>query len=129
MNTSSNATVPEPDHGPGRRDPPLALAPHRSTPVKPLRMMILGIPNVGKSTLMNTLLKRRLTLIGSSLRQRTPDEKGRIAAGLREQVTHGPLGTVANKQARVAGTNLGGGPLIAWFTDPAGNVFSVMQQD
>jgi predicted enzyme related to lactoylglutathione lyase len=22
-----------------------------------------------------------------------------------------------------------GGPLIAWFTDPAGNVFSVMQQD
>jgi len=23
----------------------------------------------------------------------------------------------------------GGGPLIAWFTDPAGNVLSVMQQD
>jgi catechol 2,3-dioxygenase-like lactoylglutathione lyase family enzyme len=23
----------------------------------------------------------------------------------------------------------GGGPLIAWFTDPAGNVFSVLQQD
>jgi len=23
----------------------------------------------------------------------------------------------------------GGGPLIAWFTDPAGNVFSVIQQD
>jgi hypothetical protein len=22
-----------------------------------------------------------------------------------------------------------GGPLIAWFTDPAGNVFSVIQQD
>jgi catechol 2,3-dioxygenase-like lactoylglutathione lyase family enzyme len=22
-----------------------------------------------------------------------------------------------------------GGPLIAWFTDPAGNVFSVLQQD
>jgi catechol 2,3-dioxygenase-like lactoylglutathione lyase family enzyme len=22
-----------------------------------------------------------------------------------------------------------GGPLIAWFTDPAGNIFSVMQQD
>jgi predicted enzyme related to lactoylglutathione lyase len=22
-----------------------------------------------------------------------------------------------------------GGPLIAWFTDPAGNVFSVMQRD
>jgi catechol 2,3-dioxygenase-like lactoylglutathione lyase family enzyme len=27
------------------------------------------------------------------------------------------------------GTMRGGGPLIAWFTDPAGNVFSVLQQD
>jgi len=27
------------------------------------------------------------------------------------------------------GIMTGGGPLIAWFTDPAGNVFSVMQQD
>jgi ribosome biogenesis GTPase A len=41
-----------------------ALAPHRSTRVKPLRMMILGIPNVGKSTLMNTLLKRSVTKVG-----------------------------------------------------------------
>lgn len=35
---------------------------------------------------MSTLLKRRATLIGSALRHRTPDEKGRIAAGLREHV-------------------------------------------
>ena len=27
------------------------------------------------------------------------------------------------------GIMIGGGPLIAWFTDPAGNVFSVLQQD
>ena len=27
------------------------------------------------------------------------------------------------------GIMTGGGPLIAWFTDPAGNVFSVMQED
>jgi catechol 2,3-dioxygenase-like lactoylglutathione lyase family enzyme len=27
------------------------------------------------------------------------------------------------------GVMIGGGPLIAWFTDPAGNVFSVLQQD
>jgi len=27
------------------------------------------------------------------------------------------------------GVMTGGGPLIAWFTDPAGNVFSVIQQD
>ena len=42
----------------------LALAPHRGTSLKPLRMMIMGIPNVGKSTLMNALLKRRAALVG-----------------------------------------------------------------
>ena len=41
-----------------------ALAPHRGTTLKPLRMMIMGIPNVGKSTLMNALLKRRAALVG-----------------------------------------------------------------
>lgn len=41
-----------------------ALAPHRTTPLKPLRMMILGIPNVGKSTLMNVLLRRVVTKVG-----------------------------------------------------------------
>ena len=42
----------------------LKLAPHRGTTLKPLRMMIMGIPNVGKSTLMNALLKRRVALVG-----------------------------------------------------------------
>ncbi len=41
------------------------LAKHRSTTMKPLRMLIMGIPNVGKSTLMNTLLKRRITKVGA----------------------------------------------------------------
>jgi ribosome biogenesis GTPase A len=41
-----------------------ALAPNRNSPLKPLRMMILGIPNVGKSTLMNTLLHRAVTKVG-----------------------------------------------------------------
>jgi ribosome biogenesis GTPase A len=40
------------------------LAPHRGTPLKPLRMMIMGIPNVGKSTLMNALLNRRAAKVG-----------------------------------------------------------------
>jgi ribosome biogenesis GTPase A len=40
------------------------LAPGRGSPDKPLRMMILGIPNVGKSTLMNALLERRLAKVG-----------------------------------------------------------------
>ncbi|MFZ5523134.1 MAG: ribosome biogenesis GTPase YlqF [Pseudomonadota bacterium] len=40
------------------------LAPHRDSTHKPLRMMIMGIPNVGKSTLMNMLLKRRVANVG-----------------------------------------------------------------
>lgn len=42
----------------------LALAPHRGTALKPLRMMIMGIPNVGKSTLMNALLNKRVAKVG-----------------------------------------------------------------
>jgi ribosome biogenesis GTPase A len=42
----------------------LKVAPHRGTALKPLRMMIMGIPNVGKSTLMNALLKKRVAKVG-----------------------------------------------------------------
>lgn len=40
------------------------LVPHRTGPGKPVRIMIMGIPNVGKSTLMNMLLKRRIAAVG-----------------------------------------------------------------
>ena len=42
----------------------LQIAPHRGTALKPLRIMIMGIPNVGKSTLMNALLKKRVAKVG-----------------------------------------------------------------
>ncbi len=42
----------------------IKIAPHRGTVLKPLRVMIMGIPNVGKSTLMNALLKKRVAKVG-----------------------------------------------------------------
>lgn len=42
----------------------IKTAPHRGTALKPLRMMIMGIPNVGKSTLMNALLKKKVAKVG-----------------------------------------------------------------
>jgi ribosome biogenesis GTPase A len=40
------------------------LAPFRGDGIKPLRMILTGIPNVGKSTLMNALLKRHVAKVG-----------------------------------------------------------------
>ena len=41
-----------------------ALAPTRGSMVKPLRVLIAGVPNVGKSTLINTLTARRAAKTG-----------------------------------------------------------------
>jgi len=40
------------------------LVPDRGTAVKPIRIMIMGIPNVGKSTLINTLAGKTLAKVG-----------------------------------------------------------------
>lgn len=40
------------------------LAPHRDSALKPVRVMVMGIPNVGKSTLINALLKRKVAHTG-----------------------------------------------------------------
>ncbi len=40
------------------------LAPHRNDNFKPLRLLIMGVPNVGKSTLINALFKQRKAKVG-----------------------------------------------------------------
>jgi ribosome biogenesis GTPase A len=59
-----------------------ALAPHRNSPIKPLRMLILGIPNVGKSTLMNTLLHRVVTKVGDEPAVTKSQHQHELARGM-----------------------------------------------
>ena len=40
------------------------MVPHRGVPGKTLRAMVIGIPNVGKSTLINTLAGRKIARVG-----------------------------------------------------------------
>lgn len=40
------------------------MAPHREGQLKRLRVMMMGVPNVGKSTLINALLNRRIAGVG-----------------------------------------------------------------
>jgi predicted enzyme related to lactoylglutathione lyase len=53
-----------------------------------------------------------------------PDIEAAVAELVRRGVTFERYDFVDEK-----GINRQGGPLIAWFRDPAGNVLSVMQQD
>ncbi len=59
-----------------------SIAPHRSDNTKPLRMMIMGIPNVGKSTLMNAVMKRRVAAVGDEPAVTKRQQSFDIGAGM-----------------------------------------------
>ena len=66
MSNTSAIELDASEAAPARRliDACHALAPLRGSMVKPMRVLICGIPNVGKSTLINTLTGKRATKTG-----------------------------------------------------------------
>jgi ribosome biogenesis GTPase A len=57
-----------------------ALAPLRGGMVKPLRLLICGIPNVGKSTLVNALHQRRISKTGDEAGITRTEQKIQLAS-------------------------------------------------
>lgn len=67
-----------------RRLPALCqkLAPLRGDGVKPLRVMVMGIPNVGKSTLINALAQRRIAAVGDEPAVTRQEQRIELTPGL-----------------------------------------------
>lgn len=57
------------------------LVPHRGSAEKPIRAMIAGIPNVGKSSLMNALLGKRVAKVGNEPAVTKAQQKLRVNDG------------------------------------------------
>jgi ribosome biogenesis GTPase A len=77
----------------------LSLAPHRGKPGKPLRAMVIGIPNVGKSTLINTLAGRRIARIGDKPAITTAQQQIDLRNGIILSDTPGVLWPVLSDQS------------------------------
>lgn len=59
-----------------------SLLPHRNLEVRPARAMIMGIPNVGKSTLINTLAGRTIAKTGNEAGITKSQQKIRLSNGI-----------------------------------------------
>ncbi|MBS1154423.1 MAG: ribosome biosis GTPase YlqF [Proteobacteria bacterium] len=99
------------------------LAPHRTGEVKPLRALILGIPNVGKSTLMNHLARRRIANVADTpgvtkSQQRIELQNGMIlydTPGLMWPKVHDENSGYRLAMAGSIGTNAYDQIDVAWF--------------
>lgn len=59
-----------------------AMAPRRGNMVKPLRLLVVGIPNVGKSTLINTLVGKKIAKVGDEPAVTKGQQKVAVADGV-----------------------------------------------
>jgi ribosome biogenesis GTPase A len=75
-----------------------SLAPNRCKPGFPLRAMVIGIPNVGKSTLINTLAGRRIARIGDRPAITTCNQQIDLRNGILLSDTPGLLWPVMDDQ-------------------------------
>lgn len=80
------------------------LVPHRGKPGWPLRVMVCGIPNVGKSTLINTLAGRSMAKVGDKPAITTSSQQIDLRNGIILSDTPGVLWPVMDDQ--VAATRL-----------------------
>ncbi|MGO3344825.1 MAG: ribosome biogenesis GTPase YlqF [Marinomonas sp.] len=67
------------------------MVPHRGSAEKPIRAMIAGIPNVGKSSLMNALLGRRVAKVGDEPAVTKAQQKLKVTNGFQLLDTPGIL--------------------------------------
>ncbi|WP_432822942.1 ribosome biogenesis GTPase YlqF [Trichloromonas sp.] len=74
------------------------LAPSRCKPGFPLRAMVIGIPNVGKSTLINTLAGKRMARIGDRPAITTCNQQIDLRNGIMLSDTPGLLWPVMDDQ-------------------------------
>lgn len=58
------------------------LVPHRTGVDKPVRAMILGVPNVGKSTLLNLLLQRKIAKVADTPGVTRAQQRVELASGM-----------------------------------------------
>lgn len=77
----------------------LRLAPSRGKPGRPLRAMVVGIPNVGKSTLINTLAGKSMAKVGDKPAITTCTQQIDLRNGIILSDTPGLLWPVMSDQA------------------------------